>query len=250
MPGISPRANRPSSVRVSYTPRHDRKPAPIPHPPRAAPVTGAEVAAAGATAGALAALLAAEHVRSRAGVWIAKPVASTGFVALALARGALETAYGRWVLLALALGWLGDVLLIPKGAKRAFTAGLASFLLGHLAFAVAFAARGQSLAWLAGGLAFVAAAAVPLARWLLPHVPRELALPVRAYLAVISAMVATAAGATGATGEAAILAGGVAFAVSDVAVARERFVARSPWNQLWGLPLYYGAQLLLAATVP
>lgn len=70
----------------------------------------------------------------------------------------------------------------------------------------------------------------------------------RAYVVVISAMVACAAGAFGATGDAALLAGAVAFFLSDLAVARERFVARSFANKLWGLPLYYGAQLLLAWT--
>jgi len=32
-------------------------------------------------------------------------------------------------------------------------------------------------------------------------------------------------------------------------VARQRFVAKSFSNKLWGLPLYFGAQLLLAASV-
>jgi hypothetical protein len=39
------------------------------------------------------------------------------------------------------------------------------------------------------------------------------------------------------------------FYVSDLAVARQRFVAQSWTNKLWGLPLYFGAQLVLAATV-
>jgi uncharacterized membrane protein YhhN len=209
----------------------------------------AEVWIAGATAAAVAALLAAERLGSRPGVWLAKPLASTGFVALALARGAPDTRYGRWVLAALALGWLGDVLLIPKGAKRSFAAGLASFLLGHLAFVVAFLVRGTSGPWLAGGAAAAAALAVPVLRWLSPHVPASLRKAVLAYVAVISAMVATAAGAFGAGAGGLLLAGALAFFASDLAVARERFVERSFANKLWGLPLYYGAQLLLASTV-
>jgi uncharacterized membrane protein YhhN len=212
-------------------------------------VTGAELAA-GATGVCAVGLVLAERAGSRAGVWIAKPLASTGFVAVALLRGAAGTGYGRWVLAGLALGWLGDVLLIPKGAKRTFTAGLASFLLGHLAFAGAFVLRGPSLPWLGAGLVFAAAAAVPLLRWLMPHVPGPLVQPVRAYFAVISAMVATAAGVSGATGDLAYLAGALGFAVSDVSVARERFVAKSFVNSLWGLPLYYLSQVVLAATVP
>jgi uncharacterized membrane protein YhhN len=184
----------------------------------------------------------------RSVVWAAKPLASAGFIALALARGAPHTGYGRLVLAALACGWLGDVLLMPKGAQRAFAAGLASFLLGHLAFALAFLVRGAEPAWLAGGALAAAALALPVTRWLAPHVPERLRTPVRAYVLVISAMVACAAGAFGASRDAALLAGAVAFFLSDLAVARERFVASTFTNKLWGLPLYYGAQLLLAWT--
>jgi uncharacterized membrane protein YhhN len=209
----------------------------------------AGLALALATAAAVAGLLVAERRGSRPGVWVAKPLASAGFVALALVSGATDTSYGRWVLAALALGWLGDVLLIPKGAKRSFAAGLASFLLGHLAFVVAFWLRGAQPLWLAGGALAAAALAVPVLRWLRPHVPAALRVPVHAYVAVISAMVAAAAGAFGATGDAQLLAGALGFFASDLAVARERFVAKSFTNKLWGLPLYYAAQLLLAGTV-
>jgi uncharacterized membrane protein YhhN len=203
-----------------------------------------------ATAAAVAALLAAEARGWRPGVWVAKPLASTGFVALALARGGAGTSYGRLVLAALALGWLGDVLLIPKGARRAFGAGLVSFLLGHLTFVVAFAVRGLDPRWLIGGALAVVALSVPVLRWLIPHVPGSLRAAVRAYVVVISAMVATAAGAFGAGAGGVLLAGALGFFGSDLAVARERFVAKSLANKLWGLPLYYASQLLLAATVP
>ena len=52
-----------------------------------------------------------------------------------------------------------------------------------------------------------------------------------------------------ATGDGLILVGAVAFFVSDLAVARERFVRSSFLNRAWGLPLYYGGVILLAATV-
>jgi len=42
-----------------------------------------------------------------------------------------------------------------------------------------------------------------------------------------------------------LAAGGVLFFASDLAVARERFVARAFSNRVWGLPCYYAAQLLL-----
>lgn len=183
------------------------------------------------------------------GAWIAKPIASTGFVAAALAAGATQTRYGQLVLAALVLSWLGDVLLIPKQVKAAFLAGLVSFLLGHVAFAAAFVARGVSAPALALACVLLA---LPLAfalRWLGPHVKGSMKLPVRAYVFVISAMVACAAATVWAAGNPVVLLGAVAFYASDLAVARERFVVHTFANELWGLPLYYGAQLLLASTV-
>lgn len=201
-----------------------------------------------ATAIAVAALLVAECCDHRPGVWLAKPLASTGFVAIALSAGALGSAYGRWVLTALLLCWLGDVLLIPRGAPKAFRAGLFSFLLGHLVFTGAFAARGLDL-WTSACVAAAAAAAGWMAlRWLRPHLPPDMAVPVRAYIAVISAMLVCAAGTVGHAGDPRILAGALLFYFSDLAVARERFVAPGFANKAWGLPLYFAGQVLLAAT--
>jgi uncharacterized membrane protein YhhN len=202
-----------------------------------------------ATGLAVAGLLVAEHRGSRAGKCLAKPLASTGFLLVALAQGALDHGYGRAVLGALALGWLGDVLLLSEGVSRAFRAGLASFLLGHLAFAAAFALRGLDAAWLAGGGLAVLALALPVLLWLRPHVPDPMRVPVAAYVTVISLMVASAAGSFGAGAPGLVLLGAVLFFFSDLAVARERFVAKNFTNKLWGLPFYYGGQLLLAASV-
>jgi uncharacterized membrane protein YhhN len=200
------------------------------------------------TLGALAGLLFSEWRGSRTGVWLAKPLASTGFLLTALAAGALSNAYGRAVLVALALGWLGDVLLIPKQSRSAFVAGLASFLLGHLAYAVAFAVRGIDLEAGAVAAALVAVPSLAVARWLWPFVPDRMRIPVAAYVGVISLMVVCALGVAAFRTHTSIALGALAFYASDLAVARQRFVAESFTNKLWGLPLYYGAQLLLAAT--
>ncbi len=45
------------------------------------------------------------------------------------------------------------------------------------------------------------------------------------------------------------LAGAVSFYVSDLSVARDRFLAPGFSNRIWGLPLYYGGQPLLAWSV-
>ena len=46
-----------------------------------------------------------------------------------------------------------------------------------------------------------------------------------------------------------LAAGACAFYLSDLAVARERFLVRSITNKLWGLPAYYAGQLLLAWSI-
>jgi uncharacterized membrane protein YhhN len=202
-----------------------------------------------ATAAAVAVLLLSELRNFRPGVFVAKPAASTGFLLVALASGAADSSYGRWVLAALAFSWLGDVLLIPKGARATFLAGLVAFLLGHLLFAVAFVGLGLDGAWLAAAALFALVALAIALRWLMPHVEGGMVWPVRAYVAVISVMVVGAAGATGHTGVHLVLAGALLFYVSDLAVARERFVAKAFTNKLWGLPTYYGGQVLLALSV-
>lgn len=199
------------------------------------------------TLAAVALLLVAERRQSRSGVWIWKTVASTGFVAAAIAAGAEATAYGRLVLAALALCWLGDVLLIPKN-PQIFRAGIVSFLLGHVAFLVAFLVRGVSPLGCGVALALLSLPSVLALRWLSPHLSREMKLPVTAYVGILSLMVVAAVGTAARAPGWSILIAAVAFFASDLSVARDRFVHPSFVNRAWGLPLYYAAQLLFAAT--
>jgi uncharacterized membrane protein YhhN len=84
-------------------------------------------------------------------------------------------------------------------------------------------------------------------RWLAAQLSRSFRAPVMAYMVTIAAMVVLAAGTFARSPSTPLLAGALAFALSDVSVARDRFVASSWSNKLWGLPLYYAAQVLLAA---
>ena len=195
------------------------------------------------------ALLVAELRGSRLGVWLFKPLASLGFVATALTSGALDTTYGRTVVSGLCLCALGDVLLIPAANGAAFVLGMAAFMLGHAAYSGAFCARVVE-SW----PAFVAFAAMSiLAAWVLGWIGARLARPMRwavgAYMVVISVMVGCAVAASLDTGDARIAVGALAFALSDLSVARERFVQPGFANLLWGLPLYYAAQSVLALSV-
>jgi uncharacterized membrane protein YhhN len=198
---------------------------------------------------AVAALLWAERHEWTPGIWLAKPVASGAFIWAAVSAGALDSSYGRSVLLALALCMLGDVLLIPRRRKAAFRAGILAFLAGHVAFAAAFAGRplGVEGLWLGGTL--LAGVVWAVWRWLGPSLPADFAIAVRAYLVVIAVMATLACGVTAAGGPLAVAAGALAFTTSDISVARDRFVRRAFVNRAWGLPLYYAAQLLLASTV-
>jgi len=89
--------------------------------------------------------------------------------------------------------------------------------------------------------------------WLLPHLGKML-VPVTFYILVISVMVAGAWAAfrnssVRRLGAWFILVGAVFFYVSDIFVAHQRFVMEQFYNRLFGLPLYYTAQFLLAFSV-
>jgi uncharacterized membrane protein YhhN len=193
-------------------------------------------------------LLLAEHRGSRAGIWIAKPIASASFIWAALESGALSTHYGVMVLAGLTLCMLGDLLLIPAGRPQVFRAGVFAFLLGHVAYAAAFLTRPLSAAGLLAGGVLLSIVVVSVLRWLGRSLPADMVVPVRTYMVVIGAMATLACGVTVAGGAWQVAVGALAFTASDVSVARDRFVRHEFLNRAWGLPLYYGAQLLIAAT--
>ncbi len=190
--------------------------------------------------------LIAEARDWRLGRWLTKPLASTGFVGAAIVAGAEHKPFGQWILGALVFSWLGDVLLIPHST---FLFGLGAFLIGHLLFAAAFLQRGVSPN--ASAIAAIVAAllALPVGRWLLPHVDRKMRTPVIAYMTAISVMVSLAVGSHAHAAAPIALGGAIAFYLSDLSVARDRFVAPGFVNRLWGLPLYYAAQLAFAWSV-
>ena len=193
---------------------------------------------------AVAALLWAEVKRSRRGIWLTKPIASTFFVVTALLAGALGSLYGQLILLGLLLSWLGDVFLISK-RQLFFVAGLASFLLAHLAYSGAFLLQPLAVLPLALAAIVMVVFAILVLLWLWRYLPNKLRPAVVAYLLAISVMVVLASGTMAAAGLQ-LLIGATLFAASDIFVARERFVAPSVANRLWGLPLYYAAQLIFA----
>ena len=193
----------------------------------------------------VAVVVAAERTARRLAVVVAKPAASLCFVIVAAARLRSGSAYDAWVVLALLLCLAGDVLLL---LRRAFVGGLVAFLLGHLAFVVAYASllppRLWPVAWLLPPLTVGAAAA----RWLSPRLG-GLRAPVLAYVSVITVMVWGACGVWARGAAPWFLAAGAGlFFASDLAVAYDRFVKKSFAARTWGLPAYYVGQFLLALT--
>jgi uncharacterized membrane protein YhhN len=193
--------------------------------------------ATAATAAFLALHLVAERRGAPALRALGKLGASATFVALAVALGT----HGRFrgaILAGLLLSAVGDGLLLSS-RKSLFLGGLVAFLLAHVAYVVAFAAVSRPSA---SAALLVAAASGAALLWLWPHAG-ELRAPVAAYCLVIGAMVWLALGVD----QPAIRAGALLFWVSDLAVARDRFVRPSFANRLVGLPLYFAAQLLIAS---
>jgi uncharacterized membrane protein YhhN len=193
-------------------------------------------------------LVVAEHRQDRVAIAVTKLAAASCFLGEAWAASGLESAYGRLILLGLGLCWVGDALLLRQGRTRVFQLGIGAFLLGHVAYGVAFVGLGFSPAALAGAAVVLVPTMFAIGRWLSPHVPADFRVPVAAYLLVISAMVSLAVAAVFRGGPPAAAAGAIAFAVSDLFVARDRFVTQGPANARIGLPLYFGSQLAIAAT--
>lgn len=193
-------------------------------------------------------LLISEYKQSQLGSWLTKPVAALGFVLQGLSRAEYRTAYDYALVAGLFLCMGGDVLLIPK-KRGIFAAGILSFLLGHVAFVVAFLQLGVSKSVAAGALLVLILPAIVVLRWLLPHAG-NLRGAVMAYVAVITCMVATAIAAGVSAAPMGVWLGAVMFYFSDLAVARERFVHSSITNRLWGIPLYFSAMQVIAHTLP
>jgi uncharacterized membrane protein YhhN len=189
-------------------------------------------------------LVLAEFRKEKGLVTIFKPLASTCFVIIAIDSGALRTTHG-WVILAgLVFSWLGDVFLISK-ERRWFFAGLLSFLLAHLAYIVAFFFRGIEFSYFFGVLPGLLVAAALVYRWIEPKLD-GLDKPVVLYMTIISCMVAAAVGNLNNMAGPGLAAGACLFFLSDVCVARERFVESAFINKAIGLPAYYAGQVLIA----
>lgn len=182
--------------------------------------------------------------------WV-KPLTTMLVIGLAIANDA-EIKYSGIAVVALVLCLEGDIALLPAIDK--FIVGLASFLLGHLAFIVLFVRygmshRGLGLIAFGGALVLAATAGRLIVRGAGIKDP-VLRLPVIAYLLVICSM--TVFG--WATGRGWVIAGTTLFVISDTLLGWGRFAMddskpESKWLSTAVMVTYHGAIAALALSL-
>jgi uncharacterized membrane protein YhhN len=198
----------------------------------------------------LAGLLFFERKESVKGLLSVKPLLSLLFIITALLQTHHNLVYFYIILSGLLLCLIGDVCLIFFFNKKVFTAGLVSFLAGHIMYTIAFLKFGET------GIVMSAAAVISMLIStfifisLKPHLG-NMTGSVSAYIIIITAMVISAASfmnneTNDINGRILIITGAILFYASDVFVSRHRFVKKEFVNRAVGLPMYYTAQFMIA----
>lgn len=186
--------------------------------------------------------------------YIFKPLAAAGFLAIPTVSSLAGTGINPWFFGGLIACAVGDMLLLSRNRPALFKLGMGAFAIGHLAYVGAFIqwmrrADDWHAWWLIPTGALVLFSCVKTFHWLRPHLPKDMVVPVIGYTAIIGLMVTLAltqfVSAPYFLPAMAMLAA-ILFAVSDIYVARDRFVVHEPKNARRITPLYFGAQLLFA----
>ena len=191
----------------------------------------------------------AVHVGSKRVEYLCKPGCMVVLIAAALALDVDDDNARIALVVALVLSTLGDIFLMVRGERpQLFIAGLASFLLAHIAYVVAFVIDGVETPGVVLGVVLavllVLVVGRPTVRAVRAGDEPDMATPVTAYVAVIATMVLAAAG----TFDPWAIAGALLFAGSDSLIARQRFVREAPWMPLTIIVTYHLAQALLVVS--
>jgi len=185
-------------------------------------------------------------------VYVLKPLCTLIVIAaasLSFLQPERSATYAIGILVGLTFSLAGDLALMFEQRRSALLAGLASFLLAHVAYAVTFGVLGRPSWWDVLSIAILAAVAVAVYRLLKPNLG-TMQWPVLAYIVTISVMVSRAvstqsAPAFGAGQAAMVASGAVLFYVSDAILALCRFW--KPWRyRRISLVFYYTGQLFIA----
>jgi uncharacterized membrane protein YhhN len=193
-----------------------------------------------------------EKRKNRIPLFITKSALSLLFVITALLQPHSVSAYYQYLLIGLIFCLVGDVCLaLPQ--KKAFMGGLVAFLVGHLLYIFSFSFLIPVSHWFSSGLFIIIVTSAFIFFWLRPHL-KSMLIPVLIYIIVITLMVSGAwavfeKSSFQISGRALILAGAFCFYVSDIFVARHRFIKEEYRNRLLGLPLYYTGQFMLAFSI-
>ena len=197
-------------------------------------------------------LLFFEKRENRKGLLPTKTVLSLLFIVTAISQIHLMQPYTLFIVIGLLFCLGGDVFLaLPQ--DRMFLLGLISFLLGHVCYVIGFASiSGPSSMTLIGAIATIVLG-VLVYLWLKPHLG-SMKIPVIAYILVISLMFIGAWSVLGMPQQSlaarlSIFVGAACFYISDIFVARDRFLKNAFTNRLLGLPLYYTAQFMIAFSI-
>ena len=200
----------------------------------------------------LAGLLYFEKIGNQKGKLPTKTILSCLFIITALLQPHPNPEYFYILLIGLIFCLGGDVFLaLPQ--ERMFLFGLVSFLMGHVCYVLCFFYVADLNPWTWGGSAIGLAISGLVFFRLRPHLGPML-VPVIVYIIVITAMVTGAFTVLGdarlhSTGRFLVIFGAVSFYISDLFVARDRFLKTEFSNRLLGLPLYYHGQFLLAFSI-
>jgi len=178
---------------------------------------------------------------------ITKTLASVGFLYTGLSYDLWSTDQGFYIFIGLILSAAGDIMLLSVEPQH-FQIGAFFFLLAHIMYCGAFITTGISLAWFLGSAVVIAPSAVVVHRYILPYTSGLMRKLVITYAIAISWMMAFASGSYGYNGKGWLLTAAFLFYVSDLFVARQRFIKRCFLNSLCGLTLYYTAQIMFAVS--
>jgi uncharacterized membrane protein YhhN len=200
----------------------------------------------------LAALLYTERVENRKGLVPVKSVLSLLFILTLIVQPHPMAAFYRLILAGMLLCLVGDIFLaLPQ--RRMFLYGLICFLLGHLFYIFGFFSVARTNQWTWIGLVTMLVISLRVYVWLTPYLG-TMRGPVLLYVILITVMTCGAWSVLGGyqlapPGRIMVFAGALSFYLSDIFVARDRFVKKEFLNRLIGLPLYYSGQFLLAFSV-
>lgn len=162
--------------------------------------------------------------------------------------------YAVWIIAALVLGMIGDLLLVYVDNSKCFLLGLVSFLIGQIVYGVTFL-RYVGFSWIDPVLYVVLIAAALFTYTRVNLELGKMKIPVLAYLLIIMFMFVMAVSSLYKSGfnaatTALISSGAVLFLASDIVLAFVIFhkTPKKPLRAV-NLSLYYAAQMLLALTV-